>query len=102
MTGPAVYLLRMLLFVAAVAAVAVVLHGELLRAFAANEALNGLILAVFALGVAYIFRQVLMLRREVNWIDNFRAGRPGLSVQAPPRLLAPTAAMLLVPLEPFP
>ena len=94
MTGPAVYLLRMLLFVAAVAAVAVVLHGELLRAFAANEALNGLILAVFALGVAYIFRQVLMLRREVNWIDNFRTGRPGLSVQAPPRLLAPTAAML--------
>lgn len=94
MTSPAVYLLRMLLFVAAVAAVAVVLHGELLRAFAANEALNGLILAVFALGVAYIFRQVLMLRREVNWIDNFRTGRPGLSVQAPPRLLAPTAAML--------
>lgn len=94
MTSPAVYLLRMLLFVAAVAAVAAVLHEELLRAFAANEALNGLILAVFALGVAYIFRQVLMLRREVNWIDNFRTGRPGLSVQAPPRLLAPTAAML--------
>lgn len=94
MTSPAVYLLRMLLFVAAVAAVAAALHGELLRAFAANEALNGLILAVFALGVAYIFRQVLMLRREVNWIDNFRTGRPGLSVQAPPRLLAPTAAML--------
>jgi hypothetical protein len=47
-----------------------------------------------ALGIAYIFHQVWSLNREVNWIQGFRTGRPGMSVQASPRLLAPMAAML--------
>ncbi len=94
MTSPRHYLTRMLLFVIAVAAIVAVLFDELLRAFFANPALNGLIIGVLALGIAYGFRQVLMLGREVTWIENFRTGRPGISVQAAPRLLAPMAAML--------
>ena len=52
----------------------------------ANPALNGLIVGVLALGIAYSFRQVMTLRREVNWIVNVRTGkarhlRPG---RAPP------------------
>ena len=65
-----------------------------MNAFHANPALNGLIVGVLVLGIAYSFRQVLTLRREVNWIVNVRTGRPGISVQAAPRLLAPLAAIL--------
>ncbi len=94
MTSPRHYLTRMLLFVIAVAVIVAVLFDDLARAFFANPALNGLIIGVLVLGIAYGFRQVLMLGREVNWIENFRTGRPGISVQAAPRLLAPMATML--------
>ena len=94
MTSPRRYLTRMILFVLAVAAVAGALYEPLLGAFHANPALNGLIVGVLVLGMAYSFRQVLTLRREVNWIVNVRTGRPGISVQAAPRLLAPLAAIL--------
>ena len=94
MTSPRHYLTRMLLFLVAVVVVAALLYDDLARAFLANRALNGLIIGVLALGIGYAFRQVLILGREVNWIENFRTGRPGISVQAAPRLLAPMAAML--------
>jgi len=94
MTRPHPYLLRMALFLVAVGAVTVVLLSTLLEAFRANPALNGLILGVLLLGVLYIFRQVQLLYREVTWIETFRNAVPGASIQAPPRLLAPMAAML--------
>ena len=94
MTNPRLYLVRMLLFVVVVAVVVAVLRGALTEAFNANRGLNGLIIGVLLLGVIYIFRQVYTLFREVAWIDTFRSGRPGMSVQAAPRLLAPMAAML--------
>ncbi len=94
MTSPRRYLTRMIVFVLAVAAVAGALYAPLLNAFHANPPLNGLIVGVLVLGIAYSFRQVMTLRREVNWIVNVRTGRPGISVQAAPRLLAPLAAIL--------
>ena len=94
MTNPRLYLVRMLLFVVVVAVVVAVLRGALIEAFNANRGLNGLIIGVLLLGIIYIFRQVYTLFREVAWIDTFRSGRPGMSVQAAPRLLAPMAAML--------
>ena len=94
MTSPRRYLTRMIVFVLAVAAVAGALYAPLLDAFHANPPLNGLIVGVLVLGIAYSFRQVITLRREVNWIVNVRTGRPGISVQAAPRLLAPLAAIL--------
>lgn len=94
MTSPRRYLTRMIVFVLAVAAVAGALYAPLLDAFHANPPLNGLIVGVLVLGIAYSFRQVMTLRREVNWIVNVRTGRPGISVQAAPRLLAPLAAIL--------
>ena len=94
MTRPYPYLVRMVIFLAAVCAVAVVLMVTLLEAFNANPALNGLILGVLLLGILYIFRQVQLLYREVDWIQRFRNAVPGSSVQAPPQLLAPMAALL--------
>ena len=94
MTSPRHYLSRMLLFLIAVAVAIGVLAPHLYDAFLANPALNGLIVGVMFLGIIYIFRQVFMLTREVRWIEHIRTGRPGISVQARPILLAPMAAML--------
>ena len=94
MSNPRRFLTRMILFVITVAVIVAALSATLLKAFSANPELNGFILGVLALGIIYIFHQVWSLNREVNWIESFRTGRPGMSVQAAPRLLAPMAAML--------
>ena len=94
MTRPDRYLIRMSIFLVLVAAAAALLYLPLLRAFQANVILNGLILATLIFGIAYAFRQVMMLRPEVEWVEIFRRSDPGLSVQREPVLLAPMATML--------
>jgi hypothetical protein len=84
----------MLLFLIAVGLVIAALSTHLYEVFLANTGLNGLIIGVLVLGIGYIFQQVYGLSREVAWIEAIRTGRPGVSVQARPRLLAPMAAML--------
>lgn len=91
MSRPQRFLGRMAGFLLAVAAVAAALFPAIAHAFLANPALNGLILVVLLLGIAFIFRQVLMLRPEAAWLDAFRAGEVP---PAAPRLLAPMARML--------
>ena len=94
MTRPQIFLTRMTVFLGIVVVVAGIFVEMLQRSFMENPLLNGLILAVLLLGIAYIFRQVLNLYPEVQWIETFRRNQPGLSVQAPPRLLSPMATML--------
>lgn len=89
-----IYLIRMVIFVAFVAAVAVLLFPSLNNAFLANPPLNGLILGVLVIGIFYAFRQVVTLRIDAAWIENFRDSEPGLAIESAPRLLAPMAAML--------
>lgn len=93
MTRPTHYLLRMLVFLAAVALLCVVLSGNLLTAYAANPVLNTVILGVLLLGIAWNIRQVLGLKPEVEWLEGFRANRAGATPRAAPRLLAPMASM---------
>ncbi|MFC3627841.1 biopolymer transporter ExbB [Paracoccus angustae] len=81
-------------------------YGRILPIFRANLWLNGLILAVFALGVLACFWQVGQLIRSVSWIERFAARRgnaveKGIAARGgldtsdqPPRLLAPLAALL--------
>jgi hypothetical protein len=84
----------MLMFLVVVAVVVGILHRPLIDAFFANAALNGLIIGVLFFGIMYIFRQVVLLMAEENWIESFRNNQPGFSVKQPPKLLAPMAAML--------
>ncbi len=91
MTRPTRYLLRMGLFVVAVLAVVAALYTPIERAFLTNPPLNGLILGVLLIGIVYCFRQVVMLGRELTWMEAFRRRRPGISLQARPRLLATIA-----------
>ena len=94
MTRPAQYLLRMLVFLAAVAVVAAFLFPALLTAFQSNPLLNALITFVALLGVAWNIRQVVRLTPEVRWVETFQQSRARLAGLPPPVLLAPMASML--------
>jgi hypothetical protein len=94
MTNPRTYLARMGIFLALAVIAAGALHQPLLEAFLANPAINGVIILVLLFGLLFVFRQVLMLKREVNWIESYRSLQPGVSVADPPHLLAPMAAMI--------
>lgn len=78
-------------------------YRRILPVFWANPYLNGLILAVFVMGVLSCFWQVAQLINSVSWIERFAARRKaalesGVAAQADgevsPRLLAPLAALL--------
>jgi hypothetical protein len=92
------FLIRMVLFLVLVVALAAVLFGALSTAFMGNPAVNGVILGVLLCGIVYIFRQVLMLNPEMAWIEDFRERLANRDLTAPsgpaPRLLAPMARML--------
>ena len=92
------FLLRMALFLVLVAALVFALHRPLVAAFLGNPAVNGVILGILLAGIVYIFRQVMLLEPEVEWIESFRrrlADRDfGAPSSRPPRLLAPMARML--------
>ncbi len=94
MTNPSIYMTRMGIFLVLAVAGAAVLHRQLIEAFFANPAINGVIVVALAFGLAFVFRQVWVLRVEVNWIETYRSQRPGMSVAEPPHLLAPMAAMI--------
>jgi hypothetical protein len=86
------FLIRMILFLGLVAALAAALGPALIRAFLGNPAVNGVILGILLSGIAYIFRQVLLLDPAAQWIESFR--RNEAENRTPPRLLAPLARML--------
>lgn len=88
------YLIRMALFLVAVAISVAALFAPLRDAFLTNAPLNGLIIGVLLLGIIYNFRQILTLRHEVAWLDHFRKDSATPSEVPAPRLLAPMATML--------
>ncbi|GAB5389326.1 MAG: hypothetical protein Alpg2KO_22940 [Alphaproteobacteria bacterium] len=91
---PTRYLTRMALFTLAVIALGGFLWQPIWTAFQANIALNGVIVAVLILGIGYVFRQVLRLRPEIDWLKEFMKGSSSGSGSVRPRLLAPMEAML--------
>ncbi|ODT98603.1 MAG: hypothetical protein ABS83_04125 [Rhodospirillales bacterium SCN 65-16] len=96
MSNPLPYLVRMLLFLAAVAIIAYLLHHDLLRVFLNTPILNSVIVAVLVIGIFFVMRQVISLWPEVRWLRRFQArepGAPALDAQSID-LLAPMAAML--------
>jgi len=91
------FLIRMVLFLVLVAGLAALLGRSLVNAFMGNPAVNGVILGILIAGVVYIFRQVLLLDPELEWIEEFRGHQSGGSDSGrdvSPRLLGPMARML--------
>ncbi|MFY7963248.1 MAG: flagellar motor protein MotA [Elsteraceae bacterium] len=93
MTGAGHFLTRMTLFVVAVAGLAVFTLDILQAAFVHNPGLNGVILGATLLGILFIFRQVFVLKREVQWLERFQRGQSAAGAPSP-RLLAPMSAMI--------
>lgn len=102
---PVRQIVLMLIVLVLVVAGAWFAYGRIVSIFHSNEYLNGLILAVFVMGVLGCFWQVAELVKSVSWIERFAARRRaaaerGVSAAEPagpddaPRLLAPLAALL--------
>ncbi len=92
--SPRTYVVRMVIFLIIVGFLAAILFPQLGNAFKANPGLNGLIVGILILGIGYGFRQVFILFPEVEWVNTFRFGDPGLKLARPPVMLAPMATML--------
>ncbi|MFN4193801.1 MAG: biopolymer transporter ExbB [Tabrizicola sp.] len=84
----------MLLVCALVGSGAWLIHAQIIGILRTNAVLNGIIALVFLFGVLSCFWQVWILAQSVYWIENFVRGTPGTEDAAPPRLLAPLAALL--------
>jgi hypothetical protein len=93
MTKPSQALVWMLGFLVAIGLLAALLATRLLENFQANPFFNSVILAVLVFGVFVNLRQVLLLSREVAWIETFKRSPPDRP-PAKSRLLAPMARML--------
>jgi len=94
MTRPSAYLIRMAIFLVAVAIVAGLLSPVLITAFDNNPLLNSLILLILLLGIGWNLRQVLRLSPEVTWLETYQTARTRLAALPSPKLLAPMASML--------
>ncbi|MCD7060483.1 flagellar motor protein MotA [Pelagibacterium xiamenense] len=92
LANPAVYLIKMTIFLVLVAMVAVILLPQLLDAFWANPFINGMILFVLAVGIVLSFRQVIRLFPEVNWVNSLQDGQD--PARRNPVLLAPVAGIM--------
>jgi hypothetical protein len=93
------FLVRMAVFLVLVAALAAALGRSLFVAFMGNPGVNGVIVGILLAGIVYIFRQVLLLDPEIDWIESFRhreaGGEEPMAGRRPaPRLLASMARML--------
>ena len=92
-SSPRIFLVRMLVFLILCGLIVFVIHQQILVAFKANPPLNALIIGVLLIGIMLSFRQVIRLFPEVAWVNGFRLADP-VTVERPPVLLAPMAAIL--------
>ena len=101
---PGKYILNMLLFILAVAAVVFYLSpwspqptSLLVDAFNANVALNGLILGVLFVGIIYNLRQAGVIAPAVRWVEAFRetADPRRARLPRPPNLISAMTTLLI-------
>ncbi|MBN9435259.1 MAG: flagellar motor protein MotA [Bosea sp.] len=94
LASPQVYLWRMIIFLIIAGFVALILYRQVYASFLANPALNGVILAVLAIGILLAFRQVIRIFPEIRWVNSFRTSDRSSEMERMPVLLAPMAAIL--------
>lgn len=90
--SPAVYLVKIVIFLVIVALVAAILFTTIVTFFWANPFINSLILFTLAIGIFLSFRQIYRLFPEVKWVNSLQDGN--LTAARPPVLLAPVAGIL--------
>lgn len=92
MTKPSRTLVWMLGFLVIIGVLCALLFKQLAHNFQANPFFNGVILAVLVFGILVNLRQVLLLSREIQWIETFKRSDPSRPLPKP-KLLAPLARM---------
>ena len=75
LASPAVYLVKIVVFLVLIALVAAILATQLIVFFWANPFINSLILLTLAVGIILSIRQVLRLFPEINWVNSLQEGR---------------------------
>ncbi len=89
---PQIYLLRMVLFLFLAIVFVLIIYPQIAFAFQANVGLNGFIIVLLILGIVYVFRQVIMLFREIRWVKYFQYDNEAMH-KVKPQLLAPIASI---------
>ncbi|MAT33379.1 MAG: flagellar motor protein MotA [Rickettsiales bacterium] len=79
------YILRILFFLILISFILYLYIEKLTDFFFTNQALNSIILLVIAFGIIYIFRQIIILKSEIGWLNNIISlKKPSkLSVKSP-------------------
>ena len=98
MTNPNKYAVRMILVLLTVGLLSWFLFEPLKSAFNGNQALNGVILGTFLVGVILSFKHTFRLSNEANWLKYIKRTDTllpaNLVSKTKPVLLAPVAAVL--------
>jgi hypothetical protein len=88
------YILSMSAFLLAVAAIGACLIVRLKSAFLANPLLNAVLVAVWLIGIAYIFVQTLRLAPEIRWVREVQRNRQAATDLEPPPLMGSLARLM--------
>nr|WP_272212066.1 hypothetical protein [Marinicella sp. W31]MDC2877963.1 hypothetical protein [Marinicella sp. W31] len=94
MSSPMTFVWTMVIFLILVGFLVAILYRQANEYFMTNPGLNGLILGVLLIGILMVFSQVMALRREVTWLNSFRAAGSADRVGRDPKLLAPMRALI--------
>ncbi|MCB9994490.1 MAG: flagellar motor protein MotA [Hyphomicrobiaceae bacterium] len=92
LNSPAVYLVKMIIFLILVGMIGAIITPQLVTAFWSNPFINGLIIFVLVVGILLSFRQVIRLFPEVRWVNSLQSG--DLRHAGEPTLLGPIATIL--------
>jgi hypothetical protein len=92
LASPAVYLVKIVIFLVLVGLVAAILATNIISFFWANPFINSMIFFALFIGIFLSFRQIIRLFPEVKWVNSLQDGT-ATSVR-PPVLLAPVAGIL--------
>jgi hypothetical protein len=91
LASPAIYLVKIIIFLVLVAFVAAILFNSLVTFYWANPFINSLIIVTLLIGIVLSFRQVMRLFPEVRWVNSLQDGQ---MPETQPILLAPVANLL--------
>jgi hypothetical protein len=92
LASPAVYLVKIIIFLVLVGLVAAILASNIITFFWANPFINSMIFLALFIGIFLSFRQVIRLFPEVKWVNSLQDGATNNT--RPPVLLAPVAGIL--------
>jgi len=91
LASPAIYLVKIVIFLVLVGLVAAILFNQIVTFFWANPFINGLIFFTLFVGIVLSFRQVIRLFPEVKWVNSLQEGQ---MPSTQPVMLAPVAGLL--------